>query len=56
MLQAVGAKVTMDDIEAIGKTNISVHRKYDTYYDDETYKLVAERDRFIIDRYGYTMF
>lgn len=56
MLQSVGVKVKMEDIEAIGKTNISVHRKYDTYYDDETYRLVAERDKFIIDRYGYKMF
>ena len=56
MMQSVGSKITMEDIEAIGKTNVSVHRKYDTYYDDEAYRLVAERDRFIIDRYGYTMF
>lgn len=56
LLQSIGKKVTMEDLEAIGKTNASSHRKYDTYYDDETYKLVAERDRFIIERYGYTMF
>jgi hypothetical protein len=56
LLTSVGKKVSMEDLEAIGKTNASSHRKYDTYYDDETYKLVAERDRFIIERYGYTMF
>ena len=56
MLQSIGVAVTLEDLEAIGKTNASSHRKYDTYYDDETYGLVAERDRFIIDRYGYKMF
>jgi hypothetical protein len=56
MLQSIGVNVTLEDIEAIGKTNISVHRKYDTYYDDETYRLVAERDKFIIERHGYQMF
>jgi hypothetical protein len=56
LMQSIGKKLTMEDLEAIGKTNASSHRKYDTYYDDETYKLVAGRDRFIIERYGYTMF
>jgi len=56
MLQSIGAKVTLEDIDAIGRTNTSVHRKYDSYYDDETYELVAERDKFIIDRYGYKKF
>jgi len=56
LLHTIGKKVSMEDLEAIGKTNASSHRKYDTYYDDETYRLVAERDRFIIERYGYSMF
>ncbi|MCB1447678.1 MAG: hypothetical protein KDJ87_18315 [Rhizobiaceae bacterium] len=56
LLTSVGKTISMEDLEAIGKTNASSHRKYDTYYDDETYRLVAERDRFIIERYGYTMF
>lgn len=56
LLTSLGKKLSMEDLEAIGKTNASSHRKYDTYYDDETYRLVAERDRFIIERYGYTMF
>lgn len=56
LLTSLGKKITMEDLEAIGKTNASSHRKYDTYYDDETYNLVAARDRFIIERYGYAMF
>jgi hypothetical protein len=50
MLASVGVDLPMEALEAIGKTNASSHRKYDTYYDDETYRLVAERDRFIIDQ------
>jgi hypothetical protein len=56
LLRSLGREVSMEELEAIGKTNASSHRKYDTYYDDETYRLVAERDRFIIERFGYTMF
>ena len=56
LLTSLGKTITMEDLEAIGKTNASSHRKYDTYYDDETYRLVAIRDRFIIERYGYSMF
>lgn len=56
LLASVGKTMTMEELEAIGKTNASSHRKYDTYYDDETYKLVADRDRYIIERYGYQMF
>jgi hypothetical protein len=56
LLQSMGKAITMEDLEALGKTNASSHRKYDTYYDDETYRLVAERDRFVIERYGYSRF
>lgn len=56
VLRSIGVSVTLDQLDAIAKTNTSVHRKYTDYYDDETYRLVAERDRFIIDRYGYQMF
>ena len=56
LLTSLGKTITMEDLEAIGKTNASSHRKYDTYYDDETYRLVAIKDRFIIERYGYSMF
>jgi len=56
VLQSIGAKVTLDALEAISKTNTSTHRKYTDYYDDEAYQLVAKRDRFIVDRFGYQMF
>jgi hypothetical protein len=56
MLQSIGMNVSLDELEAIGKTNASTHRKYSDYYDEETHRLVAERDRFIIDRFGYQMF
>jgi hypothetical protein len=56
VLQSVGIQVTLDDLDAISKTNTSTHRKYTDYYDDEAYRLVAQRDRLIIDRFGYQMF
>lgn len=56
VLQSVGEPVTMDDLNALAPTNTSVHRKYNDYYDDECYDLVAERDRLIIERYGYKAF
>jgi hypothetical protein len=56
LLQDFEFDVSIDDLDAIAKTNTSTHRKYDSYYDDETYRLVAERERFIIDRFGYTRF
>lgn len=36
------------------KINISKHEKASFYYDDETIKLVEEKERFIIEKYGYT--
>ena len=56
VMKSVGADVSMEKLEEIGKTNASEHRKYNDYYDDETYRLVAERDRFIIERFGYQQF
>lgn len=56
VMKSVGVEVTMEQLEEIGKTNSSQHRKYDEYYDDETYRLVAERDWLIIERYGYQKF
>ena len=56
MLQSLGLNVTPADLDAIAKTNTSTHRKYSDYYDEETHRLVAERDRFIIDRFGYQLF
>ena len=56
VMNSAGIKVSMDDIEKIGKTNVSNHLRYDAYYDQETHKLVAERDKFIIDRFDYKLF
>ena len=56
LLHSVDVDVTMEKIDAIGKTNTSSHRKYTDYYDDETYRLVAERDRLIIERFDYRLF
>jgi len=35
------------------RMNASSHSHYSRYYDDELRDLIAEKDRFIIDRYGY---
>lgn len=56
LLHSIGVKVTLDELEAISKTNTSSHRKYTDYYDDETNQLVAKRDRFIVDRFDYRLF
>lgn len=56
LLNSIGIDISMDTLEAIGKTNASRHLKYDSYYDEETFDLVARRDRFIIDQHGYSMF
>lgn len=56
VMKSAGVEVSMEQLEEIGKTNASEHRKYNDYYDEETYRLVAERDKFIIDRFGYQLF
>ncbi len=53
LLRSVGYEVTQEDLAALEKTNTSNHRKYDDYYDDETHELVARRDRFIVEKFGY---
>jgi hypothetical protein len=53
LLQSVGAKVSFADLSEMRKTNTSTHRGYSDYYDNETRQLVAERDRLIVDRFGY---
>lgn len=35
------------------KTNVSERKSADFYYDEETVALVAERDRYLIEKYGY---
>jgi len=46
-------KKTKDQIRSGGKTNVSEHRKTSHYYDEETIKLVAEKEKFIIEKYNY---
>ena len=36
------------------RLNASSHSHYSRYYDNELRELITEKDRFIIDRYGYT--
>jgi hypothetical protein len=35
------------------KTNVSKHRDTDYYYDSDSLAIVAERERFIIDKFSY---
>jgi hypothetical protein len=37
----------------VGKTNVSERRPARYYYDDETMALVAGRERYLIEKYGY---
>jgi hypothetical protein len=55
LLQDIGKPVSMEDLEAIGKTNAREHAKYGYYYDPKTIDLVAKRDWLIIERFGYTV-
>jgi len=56
MLEKSGYNIdekTKDQIRGAGKTNVSKHRKTSHYYDEETTRLVAEKERFIIEKYNY---
>jgi len=55
LLNRLGVAVSAKDAAGWGKDNTTVHRRYRNYYDDETIRLVASRDRFIVDRFGYTV-
>jgi hypothetical protein len=55
-LEAVGHRVTnaaYDFIRDAAARNTSSHEPYQRYYDDELRRLVAERDRSIIEQHGY---
>ena len=39
---------------ADNRINTSQHEKYVYYHDQETINLIAEKDRLIIEKYGYT--
>jgi hypothetical protein len=54
LLAVIGKPVSIEELDAIGKTNASAHAKYGHYYDAETIELVAQRDWLIIERFGYT--
>ena len=58
VLSAAGYSLAEGQLEAIrkqeaGKTNVSERRPSQFYYDDETIALVARRDRYLIEKYGY---
>jgi len=56
MLEKFGYSIdekTKNQIRSGGKTNVSKHRKTSHYYDEKTIKLVAEKEKFIIEKYNY---
>ena len=56
-LEKIGYKLDNATIESIrnsGKTNISKHYSTSFYYDEETIKLVSEKEKFIIEKFGYS--
>ena len=53
VLQLLGVRVTLEELDSISKTNASSHRIYSDYYDDDCYQLVARRDQLIVERFGY---
>lgn len=53
IMAELGHRVGVDELKAQGKTNASAHEPWVDYYDQETSDLVAERERFLIDLFGY---
>ena len=53
VLQRVGTQVTIEALEADGRTNASSHRPWEEYYDDALLALVKDRDALIFDRFDY---
>jgi hypothetical protein len=53
LLNSVGVIVSEEEAAAWGKRNTSVRGRSSDYYDGETRELVAARDRFIVERFGY---
>jgi len=47
-------KATIESIKNSGKTNISSHYNTGFYYDKETINFVAEKEKFIIEKFGYS--
>jgi hypothetical protein len=52
VLSEIGVRVDPPDL-AGQRTNTSKHRHFLSYYDEETLELVANRDQFVIDTFGY---
>ena len=55
LLNSVGVIVSQEEAAAWGKGNTSVRSRSVDYYDEETQELVAARDRFIVERFGYRL-
>lgn len=58
IISALGYVLSSDEINAIrdkegGKTNVSERQSAAFYYDDATIELVANKERYIIEKYGY---
>ena len=58
VLEESGHTFTEEQLDAIrnkeeGKTNVSERNSASYYYDDETAALVAERERYLIEKYDY---
>jgi hypothetical protein len=58
VLSEAGQPLGAEQIESIrnrqlGRTNASERRPAEFYYDDETIGLVARRERYLIEKYGY---
>lgn len=53
IMAALGQEITVEALKAHGKTNASAHAPWFDYYDQETSDLVAARDAFLIDLFGY---
>lgn len=53
VMAALGQPVRAEDLKAHGKTNASAHQPWFDYYDQETSDLVAAREAFLIDLFGY---
>lgn len=54
VMQLMGRKdLTSVDLSATGRTNASKRDPFETYYDASSIALIANRDKMVIDRFGY---
>lgn len=59
IISTAGYALTVEELNAIrnmdgGKTNVSQRQSTAFYYDDATFDLVANKERYLIEKYGYT--